>query len=487
MENENNLVKERIRKLNEIKEMGINPYPYSFEKKNYSSDLLEKYSKLKPEEKTDDKVCVAGRIMLKRDMGKASFFNIQDQNGKIQIYIRQDDVGKDNYLLFKKLDIGDIVGIKGIIFKTKKGEISVHTKNFTLLTKSIRPLPEKYHSLQDQEIKYRKRYLDLIMNKNDVFLIRAKILREIREYMNDNDFIECDIPILETQYGGAAAKPFTTKHNALGLDLFLRISLELPLKKIMVGGLEKVYSMSRVFRNEGIDVNHNPEFSMIEWYEAYVDYNKTMDRCEEVFKRIAKSIGKDVYEFEGHKIDVKKPFKRLTMKQALLEFAKIDFDKLSIEELEKIRKKENIELKLASKRGVYLSAFFEHFCEDKLIQPTFIIDHPIEISPLTKEKRDGEKEIVERAELFIAGHEMSNIYSELNEPIEQRKRLVEQKREENKDEAYQMDEDFCEAIDYGMPPAGGIGIGIDRLTMLFTEQKSIRDVLFFPTMKPIKE
>lgn len=485
MEKPNIFMQNRLRKLDEMKEDGINPYPYNYEVTHKAKEILESYDSLKPEEKTEDVVSLAGRIMTVRKMGKIRFMHMLDSTAKIQLYFEANTLG-DAYKKLKIFDIGDMIGVKGNVIKTKTGEITIFVIDYKILCKGIRPLPEKYHGLTDKEARYRKRYLDLIMNPEvrETFKLRSRILHEIRNYLHENGFIEMENPVLETQYGGAAAKPFTTHHNALETDLFLRISLELPLKKELVGGFDKVYAMGKVFRNEGIDQNHNPEFSLLEWYESYVDYNFTMDRCEDLFKRVAKLAGKEKFMFNGHEIDLSKPFERLSMKDALKKYADIDVDNLSDEELAEIINKHDIEVKLNPCRGVYIQELFEAFVEEKLIQPTFIIDHPVEVSPLVKLKRDGEKGIVERAELFIARSEMANIYSELNDPVDQRERLIAQGREENEDEAYAMDEDFCESLDYGMPPAGGIGIGIDRLTMLITESESIRDVIMFPTMKP---
>ncbi len=485
MSNEDVFIQNRLRKLEEMRKRGIEPYPYSYDVSHKAMDITKKYENLENGEKTQDFVSVAGRIMTSRGMGKIHFMHILDSTGKLQLYFEAGTLG-EKYKLLKLLDIGDIIGAKGAVMRTKRGEITVAVSDFSVLTKGIRPLPEKFHGLTDKELRYRKRYLDLIMNPEvrDVFVKRAMIIKEIRKYLDENGFIEFDNPVLETQYGGAAAKPFITHHNALDIDLFLRISLEIPLKKELVGGFDKVYALGKVFRNEGIDQNHNPEFTLLEWYEAYVDYNFTMDRCEELFKRCAKVMGKDKFVFEGHEIDLSKRFERLTMKEALKKYADIDIDAMTDEELAELVEKHGIEPKLHPCRGVYMQELFEELVEGKLVQPVFIIDHPVEVSPLVKKKRTGEEGITERAELFICGNEMANIYSELNDPIDQRRRLEEQQKEKNRDEAYAMDEDFVQSLEYGMPPAGGIGIGIDRLVMLLTESESIRDVIIFPTMKP---
>ncbi len=486
MEKPSVFVQNRLNKIDEMKKRKINPYPYSYDVTHKAKEILDKYASLEEGGHTEDKVSIAGRIMTNRNMGKIAFMHILDSTDKIQIYFETNTLGEEKYKDLKLFDIGDIIGVKGTVMKTKRGEVTVFVTDYTLLTKGIRPLPEKFHGLTDVEQRYRKRYLDLIMNPEvrEVFKMRSRIMKEIRDYMDENGFIEFENSTLETQYGGAAAKPFITHHNALDTELFLRISLELPLKKELVGGFDRVYAMGKVFRNEGIDMDHNPEFTMIEWYEAYADYNTKMDRCEELIKRCAKLTGKTKLKFNGHEIDLSKPFQRMSMKESLKKYADIDVDKLSDEELAKLIEKHNVELKLHPCRGVYTQQLFEALVEDKLIQPTFITDHPEEVSPLVKRKRDGEKGITERAELFIGASEFGNMYSELNDPVDQRNRLLAQTKEKNTDKAYAMDEDFCEALDYGMPPAGGIGIGIDRLVMLLTESECIRDVITFPTMKP---
>ena len=482
---ENHLVQERIRKLNELKELGVNPYPYKYDKTHDCSDLKKKYEGLAPEEKTGDSVSVAGRIMLNRNMGKAAFMTIQDQSGKLQIYLREDGIG-ETYKLLKKIDIGDFIGVKGKIFKTRTGEVTVEASEFTILCKSIRPLPEKFHGLVDTEIRYRKRYLDLIMNEDvkNVFIMRNKIIREIRKFLDDKSFIEVETPILQPIYGGASAKPFKTHHNALKRDLYLKISPELYLKRLIVGGFEKVYDISKNFRNEGIDFSHNPEFTMIEWYQAYADYNDMMDMTQELIKTVCKNVlGNMVIDFKGTAIDLSKKFERISMVDALKKYADIDVDKYDDEEIKGLVNIYNLEYHGDLSRGAIITVLFEELVEEKLIQPTFVIDYPIEVCPLTKVHRKDPR-YVERFELFINGTEWSNAYSELNDPIDQKNRLMQQEKNRVIDEeSHPMDEDFVCAIDHGMPPTGGVGIGIDRLIMLFTNSDSIRDVILFPTLK----
>src|SRR3989344_8209853 len=482
---ENHLVQERIRKLNELKELGVNPYPYRYDKTHDCADTKKKYEGLAPEEKTQDSVSVAGRIMLNRNMGKAAFMTIQDQSGKLQIYLREDGIG-ETYKLLKKIDIGDFIGVKGKIFKTRTGEVTVEASEFTILCKSIRPLPEKFHGLVDTEIRYRKRYLDLIMNEDvkNVFIMRNKIIREIRKFLDDKSFIEVETPILQPIYGGASAKPFKTHHNALKRDLYLKISPELYLKRLIVGGFEKVYDISKNFRNEGIDFSHNPEFTMIEWYQAYADYNDMMDMTQELIKTVCKNVlGNMVIDFKGTAIDLSKKFERISMVDALKKYADIDVDKYDDEEIKGLVNIYNLEYHGDLSRGAIITVLFEELVEEKLIQPTFVIDYPIEVCPLTKVHRKDPR-YVERFELFINGTEWSNAYSELNDPIDQKNRLMQQEKNRVIDEeSHPMDEDFVCAIDHGMPPTGGVGIGIDRLIMLFTNSDSIRDVILFPTLK----
>ncbi|MBW2998485.1 lysine--tRNA ligase [Candidatus Woesearchaeota archaeon] len=428
--------------------------------------------------------------MTVRNMGKAAFFNLQDQDGTIQIYIRKDDVG-ESYKVFKKCDLGDFVGIKGECFKTKTGELSIRARDFTLLTKAIRPLPEKYHGIKDTEIKYRKRYLDLITNpeSREIFIKRSKMISAIREFLNEKGFLEVETPVLHTIYGGAAAKPFTTHHNELNMDLFLRISPELYLKRLLVGGFEKVYDINKNFRNEGIDTTHNPEFTMMEVYQAYADYNDMMHLLEQMYEYVAlKVLGTTKIKFKDQEIDVKAPWDRITMAEAIKKYAKIDVLNMSADELMAFIKENNIEFDKEERWGNMITVIYEELCEDKFINPTFILDHPLESTPLCKTHRDDDR-LIERFEPMCMGMELANAYSELNDPIQQRKLLEDQQRQLAKgdEEANPLDEDFIQAIEQGMPPAGGLGVGIDRMLMLLLGQESIRDIIFFPTMKPIVE
>lgn len=486
---ENKLVKERINKLNEIRSWGINPYPYTFDKKHSTVDLISKYSDLEAEEKRDVKVSIAGRIMFLRNMGKAAFFNIQDQDGKIQCYIRKDDVN-DQYKVFKKCDVGDIVGIKGTIFKTKKGELTVHVKEFELLCKSIQPLPEKYHGLKDVELRYRQRYVDLIMNPEvrDVFRKRTVIHHTIKRILDSEGFLEVATPVLQEIYGGASAKPFVTHHNTLKCDLYLRISNELYLKRLLVGGFEKVYEFVKDFRNEGVDTTHNPEFTQVEWYEAYTDYHRSMELFEKVYSECCKAVnGSTKVTYQGEEIDFKVPWRRATMAELIKEYTKLDILKKSREDLADYCAKENIESK-GSSWGAFVEAIFEDKCEKYLIQPIFVMNHPIESTPLCKPLR-GDERFVERFEPYCNGWELGNSYSELNDPILQKKLLKDQVKRGRggEEETHPMDEDFINAMEIGMPPASGVGIGVDRMVMLLTDSASIRDVIFFPTMKPKTE
>ncbi|MEK6860781.1 MAG: lysine--tRNA ligase [Nanoarchaeota archaeon] len=482
---EEDLIKQRLKKLEEIRKKGINPYPYKFGHKDHAKDILEKYSKLNKEEKTSDNVAVAGRIVLLRRMGKASFAHIQDQSGRIQFYIREDRVGKEQYELFNLLDLGDIVGVKGTIFRTKMGEISVLCDKLELLAKSIRPLPEKWHGLKDVEARYRKRYLDLISNPEvkEIFFKRSKIINAMREFLDNNKFLEVDTPILQTVYGGANAKPFKTFLHDLKMDVYMRISDELYLKRLIIGGFERVYEIGRDFRNESIDRTHNPEFTMMECYATYWDYNDMMEFTEDMTIYMAKKIlGKTEFEYQGVKINLKKPWKKITLIDALKEYAKIDVNKLSDEEIQDLIREKNIKYEGEYNKGLAIDAVFKELVESKLIQPIFILDHPKETTPLCKLKR-GNDVLVERFEPFIFGMEIGNAYSELNDPVIQKQLFEMQKKLLNKDEAHPVDTDFIEAMEYGMPPMGGLGIGLDRIVMLFLNQPSIRDVILFPFMK----
>lgn len=473
-------------KLAVLQAEGKDPFEIvKYDVTHHSSDIHNNFDELEEKE-----VSVAGRLMNKRVMGKASFINIQDRDGRVQGYISKNDVGEESYLAFKKFDIGDIIGIKGIVFRTQKGEISIRANEITLLSKSLKVLPEKFHGLNDQELRYRQRYLDLIMNPDvkDTFIKRSAVLREIRNYLDSKNFLEVETPVLQTIPGGAAARPFITHHNALDIDMYCRIALELPLKRLIVGGLERVYEIGRVFRNEGIDIRHNPEFTLIEIYQAFTDYHGMMDLAEGLFRTVAeKVVGSTVLNYGGYELDLGKPFERLTMVDAVKKYADVDFDKIeNTEEARKIASERGIAFEERHAKGDILNLFFEEYVEKNLIQPTFITDYPVEISPLTKRK-PSKPEYTERFELFIVGREYGNAYSELNDPIDQRKRFEHQEamRAAGDDEANMIDEDFLTALEYGMPPTGGIGIGVDRLVMLMTESVSIRDVILFPTMKPL--
>lgn len=483
----NQLLKNRLDKLNNLKADGKDPFLITkYDVSVHSSDIKENEDKY-----LDKNVSVAGRLMFKRVMGKASFGNIRDLKGDIQIYVTRDALGDENYAIFKKSDLGDIFGVKGYVFKTKTGEITIHATEVTLLTKSLQILPEKFHGLQDTDIRYRQRYLDLAMNLDvrETFIKRSKIISSIRKFLSEREFMEVETPILVENAGGASARPFETHFNALSQDMKLRISIELYLKRLIVGGLEKVYEIGRVFRNEGIDTRHNPEFTLMELYQAYTDYEGMMELTESMFRYIAEQVlGTTKISYNGIEIDFGKPFRKLSMYDAVKEEIGIDFDKVETdEEAKKIAKEHNIAFEDRHKKGDIVSMFFDEFCEDKMIQPTFIIDHPIEISPLTKKKKDDPSK-VERFELFINGWEMCNAYSELNDPIDQEERFKAQDllAEQGDEEAQHTDEDFLNALKVGMPPTGGIGYGIDRLVMLITDSQAIRDVLLFPTMKSLK-
>ena len=481
----------RIEKANRIREMGMDPFGHRFDRTHSSEDIREQYSKYEHDEleNLEDKVTIAGRIMFIRKMGKASFFSIQDKTGKMQVYISINDVGEETYNLFKSADIGDIVGVYGKVMKTKTGEVTIKCLEYTHLVKALRPLPEKFHGLTDVEERYRRRYVDLMMNEDSrrVAFIRPKIIRAIQNYMDGQGFCEVETPVLTTLLTGASARPFVTHHNAQNLDMYLRIALELPLKRLLVGGMEAVYEIGRVFRNEGMDTRHNPEFTLMEAYLAYSDLEGMMNLTEGMFTTIARDvIGKMDYNFSGYDINLEGPWKRISMTDAIKEKTGIDFKTIdSLDECLKLAEEHNIPLEEHEKAyGHIINKFFEKYVEETLIQPTFLYGHPIEISPLTK-KNPEDPRFVDRFELFIGGKEFANAYTELNDPIDQLDRFEAQLAERNlgNDEANDIDMDFIEALEYGMPPAGGIGYGIDRLVMLFTEQESIRDVLLFPTMK----
>ena len=474
----------RLEKLNALIEEGRNPYEITkYDRTHLSGEIVANYDALE-----NQTVVIAGRMLSRRIMGKASFAHLQDRNGEIQIYVRRDDVGEDVYKDFKAYDIGDVLGVKGFVFKSKSGEISVHAQEVVLLTKSLHPLPEKFHGLTDTDTRYRQRYLDLIMNEEvrDTFVKRSKIISTIRRYLDGQGFMEVETPMLVSNAGGAAARPFETHFNALDEDLKLRISLELPLKRLIVGGLEKVYEIGRVFRNEGLDTRHNPEFTLMELYQAYTDYHGMMDLTENLYRHVAQEVlGTTTIVYNGIEMDLGKPFERITMVDAVKKYAGVDFNEINtIEEARAIAKEKHVEFEPHHKKGDILNLFFEEYVEEHLIQPTFVMDHPIEISPLTK-KKPGNPDYVERFEFFMNGWEMANAYSELNDPIDQRERFKAQEEllSHGDEEANRTDEDFLYALEIGMPPTGGIGFGIDRMTMLLTDSSAIRDVLLFPTMK----
>lgn len=476
----------RLDKLFELQRIGQNPYEITkFDVSVGSKELSEDFERY-----NDTAVNVAGRIMSKRLMGKASFCDIHDRDGRIQVYIRKDAIGEEAYSSFKKMDIGDIIGVSGVAFMTHKGEKSIRANSISLLSKSLQVPPEKFHGLRDLEMRYRQRYVDLMVNPGvkDTFVKRSAIIKSFREYLDSQGFLEVETPVLQTIAGGAAARPFITQHNTLDMQMYLRIALELPLKRLIVGGLERVYEIGRVFRNEGISIRHNPEFTMLELYQAYTDYYGMMDLCENLIRNAAKTVSDNgVIEFMGQTIDLTQPFERVTMIELVKRDADVDFGLIeTLEEARAIADERHIEYDKMHQKGDILNLFFEKYCESKLITPTFVMDHPIEISPLTKRKPDM-PDHVERFELFILGREYANAYSELNDPLDQRERFKyqEQLRQSGNEEANMIDEDFLTALEYGMPPTGGMGIGIDRVVMLLTNSSSIRDVLLFPTMKPI--
>ena len=480
------LLKVRREKLENLQNEGKDPFVITkYNVSIHSQDIKDQFDSLEGKE-----VTIAGRMMFKRVMGKASFCNIQDLKGNIQSYVARDDIGEESYKDFKKYDIGDILGIKGFVFKTKTGEISVHAKEVLLLSKSLQVLPEKHHGLTDTDIRYRQRYVDLIMNADvkETFIKRSKVISSIRRYLDEDGFMEVETPMLVSNAGGAAARPFNTHFNALDEDLHLRISLELYLKRLIVGGLEKVYEIGRVFRNEGLDTRHNPEFTLMELYQAYTDYHGMMDLTEKLYRHVAKEVtGSEILTYGEHTIDLSKPFERITMLDAVKKYSGVDFNEIhSTEEAKKAADEHHVEYEERHVKGDILNLFFEEFVEEHLIQPVFIMDHPVEISPLTKRKPDN-PDYVERFEFFINGWEMANAYSELNDPVDQRARFEAQEKEfaAGNEEANHTDEDFLNALSIGMPPTGGIGFGIDRMVMIMTNSPAIRDVLLFPTMKTL--
>lgn len=476
----------RTNKLLDLQERGKDPFQIvKYDVTNHTADIKQDFEAFEEKE-----VSIAGRLMSKRVMGKASFANIQDLKGNIQLFVARDNLGEEAYAEFKKYDIGDLVGVKGMVFRTQAGEISIRCEEVLLLSKCLRVLPEKYHGLRDTDTRYRQRYVDLIVNPEvcDTFVKRSAVIREIRRCLDDQGFIEVETPMLVQNAGGAAARPFDTHFNALDEDVKLRISLELYLKRLIVGGLERVYEIGRVFRNEGVDTKHNPEFTLMELYQAYTDYYGMMDLVENLFRTVAqKVLGTTVIEYCGVTIDLAKPFERITMLDAVKKYSGVDFTQVhSDEEAKALAKEKGIEFEDRHKKGDILNLFFEEYVEENLNQPTFVMDHPVDISPLTKKKPDN-PEYTERFELYINGREMANAYSELNDPIDQRERFMAQEalRAAGDEEANSIDEDFLNALSYGMPPTGGIGIGIDRFVMLITQAPAIRDVLLFPTMKSL--
>ena len=482
----NQLLKVRREKLQDLQERGKDPFQITkYDMTHHSMEIKDNFDEL--EGKT---VSIAGRMMFKRVMGKASFCNIQDLQGSIQSYVARDNIGEESYADFKKYDVGDILGIKGEVFKTKTGEISIHATEVTLLSKSLQVLPEKFHGLTDTDTRYRQRYVDLIMNPEvkDTFIKRSKVISSIRRFLDAQGFMEVETPMLVSNAGGAAARPFETHFNALNEDLKLRISLELYLKRLIVGGMERVYEIGRVFRNEGLDTRHNPEFTLMELYQAYTDYHGMMDLTENLYRHVAKEVtGSEVITYGEHTMDLSKPFARITMIDAVKQYANVDFNEIhSTEEAKKVADEHHIEYEERHQKGDILNLFFEEYVEEHLIQPTFIMDHPVEISPLTKKKPE-DPDYVERFEFFMNGWEMANAYSELNDPIDQRERFEAQEKafEAGDDEANHTDEDFLNALSIGMPPTGGIGYGIDRMVMMMTNSPAIRDVLLFPTMKSL--
>ena len=482
----NDLLRVRREKLSELQAEGNDPFVITkYDQTHHTTEIKDNFETLEGQS-----VSIAGRLMSKRVMGKASFCNVQDLMGNIQSYVARDSIGEDEYKAFKKLDIGDLVGIKGEVFKTKTGEISVHATAVTLLSKSLQILPEKFHGLTNTDMRYRQRYVDLIMNQDakTTFINRSKIISTVRRYLDGQGFMEVETPMLVTNAGGAAARPFETHFNALDMDVKLRISLELYLKRLIVGGMEKVYEIGRVFRNEGLDTRHNPEFTLMELYQAYTDYHGMMDLTENLYRYVAKEVlGTTVITYNGVEMDLGKPFARITMLDAVKQYSGVDFNEINtLEEARAVAKEHHIEYEERHKKGDILNLFFEEYVEEHLIQPTFVMDHPIEISPLTKKKPE-DPNYVERFEFFMNGWEMANAYSELNDPIDQRERFKAQEAllAQGDEEANTTDEDFLYALELGMPPTGGIGFGIDRMVMLLTDSPSIRDVLLFPTMKSL--
>lgn len=482
---------EAIKQLDEIRKMGFEPYAYSFDRKHMVKEVVDEYSDIKPDERVEDAdISIAGRIMSLRRHGKLSFAHLEDFTGQIQLYISEDNIGEKHYKLFQKLNVGDIIGIRGGIIKTAKGELSVLVKELKILSKALRTLPSKWHGLKDVEIRYRQRYVDLIMNKEarEVFIKRTKIIQAMRKFLDDRGFIEVETPVLQPIYGGALARPFVTHHNALDTKLYLRIADELYLKRLIVGGLEKVYGIEKDFRNEGVDTKHNPEFTMMEFYQAYIDYEGVMKLTEDMISFIAKEVlGTTKITYNGNEIELKPPWGRISMIDSIKEYGKVDVEKMSVEEMREFAEKKGIKLEDNVNKGELIATFFEEFVQSNLIQPTFITEFPIEISPLAKKKR-GNDNLTERFEAFMGAEECGNGFSELNDPIDQKERFLYgmKRKQEGDEEAHLMDEDYVRALEYGLPPTGGLGVGIDRLTMLLTDTQSIRDVILFPILRPEK-
>ena len=488
MEETNELMRQRKEKLNEIRKAGIDPYPHQYAPTHTTLEIREQYDAVTETPDETHRVTIAGRIMTKRDHGKSSFVNLQDSTGQIQIYVRRDGVGADSYTVYRRFDVGDIIGASGVVFRTRTGELTVLVDSVELLSKSIRPLPEKWHGLQDKQTRYRQRYADLIMNPEvkEVFIQRTKIVQSIRDMLNERDFIEVETPVLQPIYGGASARPFTTYHNTLDQSLYLRIANELYLKRLIVGHFDRVYEFSKDFRNEGMDRDHNPEFTMLELYQAYADYKDIMELTENLIAKTVEELhGTTKITYQEQEIDFTPPWERMSMIESIQKYSSFDPESLSAHELHSTATDSGIELDGDEPRGEIIAELFDVCVESKLIQPTFIYDYPIEVSPFAKKKPEN-PDFVERFEFFISGMELGNAFSELNDPIDQRQRFMEQASNLAKgdEEAFMVDEDYLRALEYGMPPTGGLGIGIDRLTMLLTDQYSIRDVILFPQMRP---
>jgi len=485
MEETSELLSHRREKLKKLKERNINPYPYNFKRTHTSSEIVKDFEKLSRDE---TQVKIAGRMISVRLHGKSLFFHLLDGAGKIQVYVKSDEVGKEKFELFDLFDIGDHLGVTGKVFKTKTGEITIRATDFWILSKSLLPLPEKWHGLRDKELRYRQRYVDLIVNQEvkKIFLVRTELIKAIRKFLDDLEFVEVESPILQPLYGGAFARPFVTHHQTLDMDLYLRIADELYLKRLIVGGFEKVYEISKSFRNEGMDRNHNPEFTMLELYQAYADYNDIMELYENLLNSVSKEVlGSAKFEFEGNQIDLTPPWRRLPLLDSIKEYAGADVANKSEEEIRKIASDLNVKEDLSRSKGKLIEAIFETLVQPNLIQPTFITDYPIEMSPLAKKHREKEG-LTERFELFLGGCEMGNAFSELNDPLDQRERFKQQMElaRRGEKEAQMLDEDFLRALEYGMPPTGGLGFGVDRLVMVLTNTRSIREVIFFPQMRP---